>query len=50
MHVLLKNSNFFGRDSYNIMNFSAKFMNSTYEFTLKEGPKLKMENFIWTKS
>jgi len=22
---LLKNSNFFGRDTYNIMNFSAKF-------------------------
>ena len=25
IHILLKNSNFFGRDSYNIMNFSAKF-------------------------
>jgi len=25
-------------------------MNSTYEFTLKEGPKVKMENFIGTKS
>ena len=25
-------------------------MNSTYEFTLKEGPKLKMENFWRTKS
>jgi len=25
-------------------------MNSTYEFTLKEGPKVKMENFIKTKS
>jgi len=24
-------------------------MNSTYEFTLKEGPKMKMENFIGTK-
>jgi len=31
------------------MNFSEKVlfknMNSTYEFTLKEGPKVKMENF-----
>jgi len=25
-------------------------MNSTYEFTLKEGPKVKIENFIGTKS
>jgi len=25
-------------------------MNSTYEFTLKEGPKVKMKNFIGTKS
>jgi len=25
-------------------------MNSTYEFTLKEGPKVKLENFIGTKS
>jgi len=25
-------------------------MNSTYEFTLKEGPKVKMENVIGTKS
>jgi len=25
-------------------------MNCTYEFTLKEGPKVKMENFIETKS
>jgi len=25
-------------------------MNSTYEFTLKERPKVKMENFIGTKS
>jgi len=25
-------------------------MNSTYEFTLKEGPKVKMENFWRTKS
>jgi len=25
-------------------------MNSTYEFTLKEGPKVKMENFTRTKS
>jgi len=25
-------------------------MNSTHEFTLKEGPKVKMENFIGTKS
>jgi len=25
-------------------------MNSTYEFILKEGPKVKMENFTWTKS
>jgi len=24
-------------------------MNSTYEFTLKEGPKMKMEIFIGTK-
>jgi len=24
IHVLLKNSNFIGRDSYNIMNFSEK--------------------------
>jgi len=39
---LLKTSNFFGRDSYSITNF-------TYEFTLKEGPKIKMENFIETK-
>jgi len=34
-----KNLNFFGRDSDNIMIFSAKFysknMTSTYEFTLK---------------
>jgi len=25
-------------------------MNSTYDFTLKEGPKVKMENFLGTKS
>jgi len=25
-------------------------MNSTYEFTLKERPKVKMENFIGTTS
>jgi len=25
-------------------------MNSTYEFTLNEGPKVKMENFWGTKS
>jgi len=25
-------------------------MNSTYEFILKEGPKVKMENFWRTKS
>jgi len=25
-------------------------MNSTYEFTLKEGPKVKMRNFLGTKS
>jgi len=25
-------------------------MNSTYEFTLKEGPKVKMNNFWRTKS
>jgi len=25
-------------------------MNSTYEFTIKEGPKVKMENFWMTKS
>jgi len=25
-------------------------MNSTYEFTLKVGPKVKIENFIRTKS
>jgi len=25
-------------------------MNSTYEFTLKKGSKVKMENFIGTKS
>jgi len=25
-------------------------MNSTYEFTLKEGPKIKMKNFWRTKS
>jgi len=25
-------------------------MNSTFEFTLKEGPKAKMKNFIGTKS
>jgi len=25
-------------------------MNSTYEFTLKDGPKVKMKNFWWTKS
>jgi len=25
-------------------------MNSTYEFTLKEGLKVKMKNFIGTKS
>jgi len=25
-------------------------MNSTYEFTLNEGPKVKIENFIGTKS
>jgi len=24
-------------------------MNSTYEFTLKEGPRVKIENFIGTK-
>jgi len=27
-----------------------KNMNSTYEFSLKEGPKVKMKNFIGTKS
>jgi len=31
IHALLKNSIFFGRDSYNIINFSAKFY-SKYEF------------------
>jgi len=25
-------------------------MNSTYELTLKEGPKVKMRNFLGTKS
>jgi len=25
-------------------------MNSTYAFTLKEGPKVKIENFIGTKN
>jgi len=25
-------------------------MNSTYEFTLKDGPKVKMQNFLGTKS
>jgi len=25
-------------------------MNSTYKFTLKEGPKVKMKSFIGTKS
>jgi len=25
-------------------------MNSTYEFTLKEGPKVKIQNFVGTKS
>jgi len=25
-------------------------MNSTYDFTLKEGPKVVIENFIGTKS
>jgi len=25
-------------------------MNFTYEFTLKERPKVVIENFIWTKS
>jgi len=25
-------------------------MNSTYEFTLKEGPKVEIENFLGTKS
>jgi len=25
-------------------------MNSTYEFTLKYGPKVKMDNFIGTKN
>jgi len=25
-------------------------MNSTYEFTLKEGPKVKMEKILGTKS
>jgi len=25
-------------------------MNFTYEFTLKEGPKVKMEKFLGTKS
>jgi len=25
-------------------------MNSTYEFTVKEGPKVKMKNFWGTKS
>jgi len=25
-------------------------MNSTYEFTLKEGPKVKMKKFIGTKT
>ena len=31
-------------------NFLFKNMNSTYEFTLKEGPKVKMRNFWRTKS
>jgi len=35
---------FFGRDCYNIMNFFENFY-STYEFTLKEGPKVKMKKF-----
>jgi len=50
---LLKNSNFFGRDSYNIMNFSVKFYSKIrilHEFTLKERPKVKTENFIGTKT
>jgi len=42
---LLKNSNFFGRDSYTIMNFYAKNMNFTYEFILKEGAKVLMKKF-----
>jgi len=25
-------------------------MSSTYDFTLKEGPKMKIENFLGTKS
>jgi len=37
-------------DSYNIINFSARFYsktkNSIYEFTLKERAKVKMKN-IW---
>jgi len=32
------------------MNFSVKNMYSTCEFTLKEGPKVKMENILGTKS
>ena len=35
------------------MNFSAKFYSKIWilhEFTLKEGPKMKMENFWGTKS
>jgi len=45
---------FFWRDSYNIMIFFCKILlkntNSTYEFTLKEGLKVKMENFLGTKN
>ena len=35
------------------MNFSAKFYSKIWilhEFILKEGPKMKMENFIGTKN
>jgi len=45
---------FFGRDFYNIINFLQNFikknMNFTYEFTLKERQKVKMENFWNAKS
>jgi len=50
----MKNSNFFRRDSYDIIDFSTKFyfknMNSTYEYTLEKEPKVKMKIFGGTKN
>jgi len=54
IHVLLKNSKFFWERLLLYYEFFCKIllknMNTTYEFTLKEGQKMKMKKFLGTKS